>query len=41
MDGKKKDANKADAILIGRYFLDHFSNEGFWVRHCSKTKYNP
>jgi len=26
---KKKDANKADAILIGRYFLDHFSNEGF------------
>lgn len=26
---KKKDANKADAILIGRYFLDHFNNEGF------------
>ena len=28
---KKKDANKADAILIGRYFLDHFNNEGFQV----------
>ena len=26
---KKKDANKADAILIGRYFLDHYNNEGF------------
>lgn len=26
---KKKDANKADAILIGRYFLDHFNNNGF------------
>ena len=26
---RKKDANKADAILIGRYFLDHYSNEGF------------
>ena len=26
---KKKDANKADAILIGRYFLDHFNNEAF------------
>ena len=26
---KKKDANKADAILIGRYFLDYYSNEGF------------
>ena len=26
---KKKDTNKADAILIGRYFLDHFNNEGF------------
>ena len=26
---KKKDANKADAILIGRYFLDHLNNEGF------------
>jgi len=26
---KKKDDNKADAILIGRYFLDHFNNEGF------------
>ncbi len=26
---KKKDANKADAILIGRYFLDHFNNQGF------------
>ena len=26
---KKKDANKADAIMIGRYFLDHFNNEGF------------
>jgi crossover junction endodeoxyribonuclease RuvC len=25
----KKDANKADAILIGRYFLDHFNNNGF------------
>ena len=21
--------NKADAILIGRYFLDHFNNDGF------------
>ena len=26
---RKKDANKADAILIGRYFLDHFNNNGF------------
>ena len=26
---KKKDANKADAILIGRYFLDHYNNNGF------------
>ena len=26
---KKKDLNKADAILIGRYFLDHFNNDGF------------
>ena len=26
---RKKDANKADAILIGRYFLDYYSNEGF------------
>ena len=26
---KKKDANKADAILIGRYFLDYYNNEGF------------
>ena len=26
---KKKDANKADAILIGRYFLDHYNNKGF------------
>ena len=26
---QKKDANKADAILIGRYFLDHYNNEGF------------
>tara|TARA_B100000989_G_scaffold124932_2_gene92537 strand:+ start:3393 stop:3890 length:498 start_codon:yes stop_codon:yes gene_type:complete len=26
---KKKDANKADSILIGRYFLDHYNNEGF------------
>ena len=28
---RKKDANKADAILIGRYFLDHFNNNGFHV----------
>ena len=26
---KKKDANKADAILIERYFLNHINNEGF------------
>lgn len=26
---KKKDGNKADAILIGRYFLDHYNNDGF------------
>lgn len=26
---KKKDGNKADAILIAKYFLDHFNNEGF------------
>ncbi len=26
---RKKDANKADAILIGKYFLDHFNNGGF------------
>jgi crossover junction endodeoxyribonuclease RuvC len=26
---RKKDGNKADAILIGRYFLDHFKNNGF------------
>jgi len=27
---KKKDSNKADAILIGKYFIDHFSNDGFY-----------
>ena len=26
---KKKDANKADAILIGKYFLDHYESGGF------------
>ena len=26
---RKKDANKADAILIGKYFLDHFNNGGY------------
>ena len=26
---KKKDSNKADAVLIGRYFLDHYNNDGF------------
>ena len=26
---KKKDSNKSDAILIGKYFVDHYSNEGF------------
>ena len=26
---KKKDSNKSDAILIGKYFVDHFTNEGF------------
>ena len=26
---KKKDSNKTDAILIGKYFIDHYSNEGF------------
>jgi len=26
---KKKDSNKSDAILIGKYFVDHYSNESF------------
>ena len=26
---KKKDSNKSDAILIGKYFVDNYSNEGF------------
>lgn len=26
---KKKNSNKSDAILIGKYFVDHYSNEGF------------
>ena len=26
---KKKDSNKSDAILIGKYFVDHYSNECF------------
>jgi len=26
---KKKDSNKSDAILIGKYFVDHFTEDNF------------
>ncbi len=26
---RKKDSNKADAILIGKYFIDNYKNDSF------------
>ncbi len=26
---EKKDSNKADAILIGKYFIDNYKNDSF------------
>jgi crossover junction endodeoxyribonuclease RuvC len=26
---RKKDSNKADAILIGKYFIDNYNNDSF------------